>query len=408
MPSMSVKRAAAVTIVLAIIGLVVSVVILRIHSQLASSPTYASFCNVNEKVTCDVVLSSEYANFAGLPVAWWALLAYAGIIVGAGIAGTAKRASQRRQVANVLFAVSLWSFGFSLYLAYIALRVLQAVCLMCGTLYLVNAGLLVSTWALLSGVRSEGRRSRRSEEPRKRISFITGGAAVAVVLFLALAIWEGMGGDTSGLSLDDISKQDPEFSRWYMNLPVTSVDGSGGHTKGGPASVVLVEFSDFECGHCARAFRSMRQVLPRFGNDVELVFHHFPLDSSCNPAVSGAGHPYACLAAMASECAAAQGKFWEYHDLLFENQSKLDRDSLLSYADRLSLDHDKFTACLQSDMPRRRIADDVALGTRLGVQSTPTFFINGRTVAGALAPDKLEHAIRLERATSGKIARTSS
>lgn len=408
MPSMSAKRAAAATIVLAIIGLAVSIVILRIHSQLESSPTYASFCNVNETVTCDVVLSSEYADFAGVPVAWWAVLAYAGIIVGAGIAGAGKRASQRRQAAAALFAVSLWSFGFSLYLAYIALGVLQAVCLMCGALYLVNAGLLVSTWALFASIRSEGRKGRRGEEPRKRISFVAGGAAVAVALFLALAIREGMGGDTSGLTVPQVAEQDPEFSRWYMDLPVTPVDSSGGHTKGGPASVVMVEFSDFECGHCARAYRSLKRVLPRFGNDVELVFHHFPLDSSCNPAVTGSGHPYACLAAMASECAAAQGHFWEYHDLLFQNQSKLDRDSLLSYADRLSLDRKKFTACLESDMPRRRIANDVALGTRLGVQSTPTFFLNGRTVKGALAPDKLEHAIRLERAATGKVVRTSS
>lgn len=407
MPSMSVKRSAAATIVLALIGLAVSIVILRIHSQIAASTGYASFCNVNETVNCDVVLSSEYAELAGMPVAWWAVLAYAGIIVAAGIAATAKRATQRRQLASVLFAVSLWSFGFSLYLAYIALGVLQAVCLMCGALYLVNAGLLVSTWMLFSSTRSEARRGRREGRPG-RISLVAGGAAIAVLVFLGLAIWEGMSGDTRELSAKEVAERDPEFSRWYMDLPVTSVEVSGGHTKGGPASVVMVEFSDFECGHCARAYRALKQVLPRFGKDVEVVFHHYPLDAACNPAVKNTGHPYACLAAMASECAAAQGHFWEYHDLLFENQSALDRDSLLSYADRLSLDHEKFVACLESEMPRRRIAEDVALGTRLGVQSTPTFFFNGRTVAGALAPDKLEHAIRLERAASGKVERTTS
>jgi protein-disulfide isomerase/uncharacterized membrane protein len=408
MLSMSAKRAAAVTIVLAILGLAVSVVIVRIHSQLASSTGYASFCNVNESVNCDVVLASEYAKFAGMPVAWWAVLAYLGVIVGAGIAGTAKRATQRRQFANVLFAVSVWSFGFSLYLAYVALGVLQAVCLMCGALYLVNAGLLVSTWMLLAAVRSETPRGRRQEEPRGRFSLVAGGAAIAVLLFVALAIWEGMGGDTRELSAEEVAEKDPEFSRWYMDLPVTSVEVSGGHAKGGPASVVMVEFSDFECGHCAKAYRHLKQVLPRFGTDVELVFHHYPLDSACNPEVSGSGHPYACLAAMASECAAAQGRFWEYHDLLFENQSALDRESLLSYAQRVSLDREEFIACLASEMPRRRVANDVQLGTRLGVQSTPTFFLNGRTVLGALAPEKLEHAIRLERASRAKNERTTS
>jgi len=160
---MSAKRAAAATIILAIIGLAVSIVLVRIHSQLESTAGYASFCNVNENVNCDVVLSSEYAKLFGIPVAWWALLAYGAFIVGAGVAGVGKRASQRRQSASALFALSLWSFGFSLYLAYVALVVLQAVCLMCGALYLVNAGLLVSTWMLLSAIREEGRRGRRQE-----------------------------------------------------------------------------------------------------------------------------------------------------------------------------------------------------------------------------------------------------
>jgi protein-disulfide isomerase len=311
-------------------------------------------------------------------------------------------------MANVLFAVSLWSFGFSLYLAYVSLGVLQAVCLMCGTLYLVNAGLLVSTWMLLSSIRNEAHRGRRQDEPRGRLSLVVGGAAIAVLLFVALAIWEGTGGDTRQLSAEEVAEKDPEFSRWYMELPVTSVEVSGGHTKGGPASVVMVEFSDFECGHCAKAYRTLKQVLPRFGTDVELVFHHYPLNASCNPGVVGSGHRYACLAAMASECAAAQGSFWEYHDLLFDNQSALDRESLLSYAERVSLDRKEFAACLESEMPRRRVADDVELGTRLGVQSTPTFFLNGRTVTGALAADKLEHAIRLARASRATIERTTS
>ena len=102
---------------------------------------------------------------------------------------------------------------------------------------------------------------------------------------------------------------------------------------------------------------------------------------------------------MASECAAAQGRFWEYHDLLFENQSALDRDSLINYAQRLGLDHTQFIACLESDEPRRAVARDVKEGDRLGVTSTPTLFFNGRTVAGALESDKVEHAIRLELAT---------
>jgi len=399
MAAMSAKRAAAVTIVLALLGLAIGGTIAVVHSRLAGSAGYASFCNVNETVNCDVVLSSEYAYFAGVPVAWWSILAYAAFAAGAYVAMSAKRATQRRQAATAVFVLAACGLAYSAYLAYVAVFELRAVCLLCSGLYLVNTGLVVSSWMLSNAVQREGRRAGAGSEawPAR---LIFAGAAGAVAIFIALASWEASGGGAETMSKAELVEREPTFSRWYMNLPVTPVSGDGGHRKGGPASVVMVEFSDFECGHCARAFRNLKRVLPRFGSDVALVFHHFPLDAACNPSVSGGAHRYACLAAMASECAAEQGKFWEYHDLLFTNQSALDRENLVAYAEQLSLDRSKFLACLESDRPRQRIEQDVRDGTRLGVTSTPTFFLNGRTVTGALEPEKLEHAIRLERASA--------
>jgi len=162
--------------------------------------------------------------------------------------------------------------------------------------------------------------------------------------------------------------------------------------------VTLAEFSDFECGHCANAFRSLKQVLPRYQRDVQVRFHHFPLDSACNPAVKQPMHQYACLAAMAAECAGAQGRFWDYHDQLFEHQSHLDRDSLIAYAQQIGLDRAAFLACLDSDAPRQAVARDINEGLRLGIESTPTFFLNGRTITGAPRADALGYAIQLERA----------
>lgn len=399
MAPMSAKRAAVATIVLATFGLAIGATIAVEHSKLAGSPGYTSFCNINEVVNCELVLTSEYAYFAGLPVAWWALLAYACFAVGAYVAMSARRATRRRQAAVAVFALAVFSLAYSAYLAYLALFVLQAICLLCSGLYLVSAGLIVSSWLLWNAVRQEGRRAGASAEswPGR---LILAGAVGAVAIFVALASWEASGGGAETKSKEQLLESEPTFSRWYMNLPVTPVSSSGGHRKGGPANVVIVEFSDFECGHCARAFRNLKRVLPRFGSDVALVFHHFPLDAACNPSVTGSAHRYACLAAMASECAAEQGRFWEYHDLLFGDQSALDRENLLAYAERLSLDRSKFLACLDSDRPRQRIEQDVREGTRLGVTSTPTFYLNGRTVTGALEPDKLEHAIRLERANA--------
>ncbi len=398
MRPMSAKRAAALTIALALAGAAVSAVIASIHAKLASSAGYASFCNVSESVNCDVVLTSDYAHLAGVPVAWWALLTYVVFVIGAVAVVRAERASRRRQAATALFGMALWSFAYSVFLGWVSLAVLRAVCLLCSGLYVLNAALVVATWLLFAAVRAQGRGAGIAAEAwRMRTRWIFAAAAMAVLVFLSLAAWEGSGRG-GALSAEEVAQQYPEFYRWYMGLPVIPVSVAGGHARGRPASVVIVEFSDFECGHCAKAYRNLKRVLPRFGSDVQLIFRHFPLDASCNPAVASSFHRYACLAAMASECAAAQGRFWEYHDLLFENQSALERDSLIRYAERLGLDRAAFLACLDSDAPRRRIADDTSTGQRLGVASTPTLFMNGRIVTGALEADKLEHAIRIERA----------
>jgi protein-disulfide isomerase len=392
---MSVKRAAVVTFVVALIGLAIAVNIAYLHSQLAGGAGYTSWCAINPEVNCDVVLASEYAYFLGVPIAAWAVLNYFGVAVAALIVLNTARASRRRQLVTALFVVAIWSVVFSLYLLGVSLFVLGALCLLCSGLYVVNLALLVSTALLYSAGRGAG---RQQEAWQGRLRLIAGVAAAAVVVLVGIVGWKASQGEQI-LSADEIKQKDPEFYAWYTNLPTTPAELGGGHTKGqADALVTLTEFSDFECGHCANAYRSLKQILPRYQKDVQVRFHHFPLDPACNPAVKHALHQYACLAAMAAECAGAQGRFWEYHDLLFEHQSSLDRDSLVEYAQRAGLDRAAFLACLDSDAPRQAIARDVADGMRLGIESTPTFFLNGRTITGAPRADALGYAIQLERA----------
>ena len=398
---MSPKRAAVITAVLASIGTVVGVVLSSVHARLAASTGYTSFCNVNENVNCDVVLSSEYARFAGFPIAWWTVLTYAVAVAAAVMVLASQRSTRRRQAAALLFALATWSLGFSIYLAAVSLFVLRTICLLCSTLYLVNAGMFASTWVMLSATRTEGKAGSRAKEAwRRRTRIVTSGAALAVVVFLVFALWEAFGRDPKTLSAEEVARQYPEFHAWYTGLPVAVVDDGGRHRKGGPAHVVIVEFSDFQCPHCARAYYDLKRLLPRFGSDVQLVFRHFPLDKACNPAITVSAHPYACIAAVASECAEAQGRFWAYHDALFEHQSELNPDNLIRYAEELGLDREKFVACLDSDAPRRAVRSDIDAAQKLNITSTPTFFLNGRVLRGALESDKFEYAIRLERAAT--------
>jgi protein-disulfide isomerase len=143
----------------------------------------------------------------------------------------------------------------------------------------------------------------------------------------------------------------------------------------GPANapVTLVAFSDFECPFCSRAALTVRQLEQEYQGKLRVAFKHQPL----------ANHPNALPAATASLAAHEQGKFWEMHDKLFANQTKLDRASLEGYAKELGLDMAKFKEAMDSNKFQAHIAADSAHGSEIGAGGTPTFFVNGRKIVGA-------------------------
>jgi NhaA family Na+:H+ antiporter len=217
---------------------------------------------------------------------------------------------------------------------------------------------------------------------------------------VAVGTADALRGPGKADTVAEVQAADPKFYELYTKLPVVEAGdavGPGTHVKGRDDAVLtIVEFSDFECPACGHAFADLRDLI-RTRPDVKLVFRHFPLDSRCNPRVQHQLHPDACLAAAAAECAGQLGRFWEYHDLLFEHQKALDRDNLFRYARELGLDIPAFRACLDDPATMDRIATDVEAGSRLGVESTPTIFINGRRIAGALDRPYYDFAIVIEK-----------
>jgi protein-disulfide isomerase len=149
----------------------------------------------------------------------------------------------------------------------------------------------------------------------------------------------------------------------------------GGRPARGPAGapIQIVEFSDFQCPFCLRAHPTILQVLSTYGDKVRLVYRHFPLPN----------HPNAKPAAEASACAAEQDKFWQYHDRLFENQTRLTEAELKQHATAVGLDTEKFNACVDSHKFASVVEEDMDAGEAAGVSGTPAFFINGRVLSGA-------------------------
>ncbi|MFI5306747.1 MAG: thioredoxin domain-containing protein, partial [Polyangiales bacterium] len=177
--------------------------------------------------------------------------------------------------------------------------------------------------------------------------------------------------------------------RQALNAPVSDerwaalLAGQPASFGAAEAKVVVVEFSDFQCPYCAQAASTVHRLREQYENRIHFVFRHFPLSF----------HPDARSAAQAALAAQAQGKFWEYHDLLFGHQGELGADALLDYARKLGLDLDAFRAASQSAATAARIADDVKLGESVQVQGTPTLFVDKQRIDDPLDYDVVSHAV---------------
>jgi protein-disulfide isomerase len=173
------------------------------------------------------------------------------------------------------------------------------------------------------------------------------------------------------------------------------VDPERDHIRGpAQAPVTLVEYGDFECPYCGQAESVLRELL-RDSGDVRYVWRHLPLNDV---------HPSAGLAAEASEAAAAQGAFWELHDLLLEHQDDLTPTALTGYARELGLDVDRFVDDLEQHAGAGRVAEDVDGADLSNVSGTPTFYVNGRRHYGAYDIDTLKQVVRVARARAAVAA----
>ncbi|MFP2910294.1 DsbA family protein [Pyxidicoccus sp. 3LFB2] len=188
----------------------------------------------------------------------------------------------------------------------------------------------------------------------------------------------------------------PRNAPAQQELAVQKVEVGNAPARGpANAPVTLVAFSDFECPFCSRAVPTMKALEEEYGDKLRVAFKHQPLQN----------HPNAKLAAAASLAAHEQGKFWEFHDVMFANQRQLDRASLEGYAKQLGLNEARFKAALDSGKFDAQVEADASEGARIGASATPTFFINGRPVVGALPIDQFRRIIDEELKKSGVAAR---
>ena len=180
--------------------------------------------------------------------------------------------------------------------------------------------------------------------------------------------------------------------RASLTPPVGAEDHSAG-PDGAP--ITLVEYGDFQCPHCGRAYPIVKEIQKRLGKRLRFVFRNFPLTQI---------HPNAAHAAEAAEAAGAQGKYWQMHDRLFERQFALEDQYLVEYAGELGLDADRVAADLADGTHQDRVRDDFMSGVRSGVNGTPTFFINGVRHEDAWELETLLAALEEAGSDKGKVS----
>src|SRR5215212_5923606 len=393
------RRSALFALLCSLVGLGASAAAAYTHYHLLYDPAYRSFCDVNETISCTQVYLSRFSTFRGIPVALFGATAFAASALLAGSALTA-RPAVRENVPGYLFVLSTLSLAVILYLGYASFVLLKAVCLLCLTTYAAVIGLfLVSGAATSFPMTTLPRRASRDVR-------IFAGSPLAIVV--AILFFAGAGstlawfprevaaapGETAAQTAAPAPTPDQtsEFQRWYLSQPrvplVVPAEG---------ATVLVVKFNDFQCPACGQSYLQYKPIFAKYEAErpgaVKLVLKDYPLNRDCNDAIGQSIHSAACEAAVAVRLAGAHNKTESMEEWLYTHQPAMTPPSVRQAARDVGQITD-FDARYQATLSL--VKGDVALGRQLGIKSTPTFFINGVKVEGALPPQYFDQAIAYE------------
>jgi protein-disulfide isomerase/uncharacterized membrane protein len=395
------QRAAWLCLLLSIVGIGLSGYLAFLHLGLLRGELLGgSACSGSGAFNCHAVTAGAWGSFLGMPLAFWGVIGYVAVFALSLLALQSAEWSAR--AISLLFALSVLCVLADLVLFGLMVFVIRFYCLFCLLTYGVNlALLLISACSLppprLAAIRQVGSSLAAVLPSRERS---------AAGLFWAVIIVGILGTVGTHLSTLFVSqgpfgamrKQIREFASRQPRVNPTIA----GDPELGPANapVQIIEFSDFFCPSCQRASQLNRIILANHRHDVRFVFKHFPLDTACNDKVSRMVHPGACQVAAASECAHLQGRFWAFHDLVFEQSPKYNASNIDADVARLGLDMSRFRACMDSAQGLEAVKLDIAEAAKVGVGSTPTYVLNGLPITGGLSPSVFDEFVSVLRETS--------
>jgi uncharacterized membrane protein len=391
------RLARPLILTLAAIALAASAASLYVHYQLLRDPTYTSFCDVSETVSCEAVYQSAYGTFYGVPVAAGGAI-WAGLVLLLA-AGMGKPSSPRyTSMAGYVFVLATIGLAAVLYFGYASFFVLNRLCLLCLAVYITVTGIFIVSGAAAAAVSSlpsrvggDLRTLRRSPVALALVA-VWLVASVSVVAFfpreeanLAQAAGEAPATPVEELTTDEIA----QFEQWLSQQQRVQLD-----VPADGAKVVVVKFNDYQCPACRQTYLAYKGLKDKWesqsNGQVRFVSVDYPLESECN---TGGIHGAACEAAAAVRMARAKNRAQAMEEWLFDNQQRLTRDVVKEGLREVAQVTD-----FDEQYPKvvELVRADAQKGQKVQIQGTPTFFINGIRIGGGLRPSYFDAAIAYE------------
>lgn len=387
----------------ALLGLGASSAATYVHYNLIRNPDYSSFCDINATVSCKAAYLSEYGSLGGVPVAVGGIIFFGWVLLM--LWGATGKSRIKDSAPAYIFAGSTLALAVVLYLAYASFFVLKEICPLCVATYVAVIGIFVVSGGA-SSVPMSSLPTRALADMRVLLAtpmalvialLFVAGTALGVTTFpreAALAASSATPAVAAAPLAPLDAQQQAELEQWWAMQPLSP---NFPYPNDG-AKVLIVEFADFQCPHCKQMYLAYKPILERVmaqhPKDVKFIFKTWPISSKCNPTVPGINFQATCEASAAYQMAKKTGADERMKDWFFVNQEQISIATVKRVADEMAGVKD-FDAEYQKVIGQVRT--DASIGSSLGVNSTPSFFVNGRRIpGGGMPPQYFEALLDLE------------
>lgn len=395
---MSRRAWSTLAVLLLLVGLVASATLLhRSLGLVGGQAAEDGVCTTLFAQGCDATLRHPFSKQVGIPLAGWGatyfacvlLLLLLGTLLDDVFSAAAALLALVGGVASLALALALLVGAFP----------------QCPLCLVANGANLLAVVPVVrwrgANLKTQARRwgsglrylvsgaPQAPQAARWRVVGLLGVALFAVVLYQWILIETDRAEHESATSKVELATRAFEAAP-VVEIPISAEDPAMGPEE---ARATLVVFSDAFCPHCKAFWSGVGGLRELFGDDLRIVYKHFPLDAPCNPELGVTLHPMACNAGLALEAAREQGQFWAFHEALSARGLRMEGDPFLPVVEDLGLDVERFKKEIGSASGKARLEGDIATGNELGLKGTPAFYLNGRRVPRA-SPEILGSLIR--------------